>query len=359
MTDFVYPGAVHTRFHHALGAMHLMIEALRTLQYKGVEITDEECEGACAAILLHDIGHGPYSHALEHLISPIAHENISLIIMQKLNDEFAGRLDLAIDIFKGDYQKPFLHQLVSSQLDMDRMDYLTRDSFFTGVAEGVVGYDRIIKMLDVRDNRLVVEEKALYSIQKFLLARHFMYWQVYLHKTVLSTEIMLQRFYQLIEADYTKATAPLYSQNLVQYFENGGIDAQFNLNHFIALDDSDLLYTIKNHSNSNNQVIRTLAKGLKNRELFKLVLSNQEEASDLLHELRHKVVNNVHSNPLFTEDLIFTGEEATTFYSESSEEILILRKTGEVDLLSNIEHFHNVEEVTRKFYVCYPKALKN
>ncbi|MFM8370842.1 MAG: HD domain-containing protein, partial [Bacteroidota bacterium] len=183
LAPFVYPGALHTRFHHALGALHLMQESIETLRQKGVLITDEEAEAACAAILLHDIGHGPFSHALEHTLVEMHHEQISLWIMEELNKQFDGKLELAISIFNDQYPKKFLHQLVSGQLDMDRMDYLNRDSFFTGVSEGVIGYDRIIKMLDVHDGQLVVEEKGIYSVEKFLIARRLMYWQVYLHKT--------------------------------------------------------------------------------------------------------------------------------------------------------------------------------
>lgn len=359
MTDFVYPGAVHTRFHHALGALHLMIESLRTLRDKGVEITETEAEAACIAILLHDIGHGPYSHALEHLIAPVSHEEISLKIMHRLNDEFGGRLSMAIDVFQGHYEKRFLSELVSSQLDMDRMDYLTRDSFFTGVAEGVVGYDRIIKMLDVRDNRLVVEEKALYSIQKFLLARHFMYWQVYLHKTVLSTEIMLQQFYQASERAFNGNDHSNYSSDLASYFNHMSSNGEFDLELYTNLDDTDILYTIKSQVRSDDMVVSTLANGLKNRELFKLILSNREEIDTITAGLRQKVTEDSGASPLYSDSFIFPGEESTTFYSEENEEILILKKSGSVELLSNIEHFHNVEDITRKAYVCFPKVLLN
>ncbi|MDX1684517.1 MAG: HD domain-containing protein [Saprospiraceae bacterium] len=356
LTDFVYPGAVHTRFHHALGALHLMTEALRTLIYKGIKITDKECEAACIAILVHDIGHGPFSHALEHLIAPKSHEDISLEIMELLNATHKGQLSMAIDIFTGEYEKYFLHELVSSQLDMDRMDYLTRDSFFTGVAEGVVGYDRIIKMLNVVDNRLVVEEKALYSIQKFLLARHFMYWQVYLHKTVLSTEIMLQEFYKRIEAAYKEGKDQNYSPGLQSYFENGGINGPFELAKFVELDDNDLLFCIKNMTTDADEVIQTLSYGLKNRELFKLILSDRNQVD----EIRRQVETQLSDNSKYKgtlKNMIFTGEESTTFYSEEEGEILILKKSGEVDKLSNITQFQNVYGDTIKSYVSFPKSL--
>jgi HD superfamily phosphohydrolase len=191
LTHLVYPGALHTRFHHAIGALHLMQQAIDVLRSKGIALNEEEARGVCIAILLHDIGHGPFSHTLEHTLMPVTHESVSLYFMESLNKTFEGRLSLAIKIFKGHYHKPFLHQLVSGQLDMDRLDYLNRDSFFTGVYEGVIGYDRIIKMLSVSNGELVVEEKGRYSIEKFLIARRLMYWQVYLHKTVLSAEQML------------------------------------------------------------------------------------------------------------------------------------------------------------------------
>ena len=355
MTDFVYPGAVHTRFHHALGAMHLMIDALRTLREKGVPISDHECEAACIAILLHDIGHGPYSHALEHLISPVPHEELSLRLMKKLDKEFSGRLALAIEIFQGSYNKSFLHELVSSQLDMDRMDYLTRDSFFTGVAEGVVGYDRIIKMLDVRDNRLVVEEKAIYSIEKFLLARHFMYWQVYLHKTVLSTEIMLQEFYKKSVSALDNTSNHFFSHNLIRFIHNENSNGPALLDNFILLDDSDVLYTIKSHLNHPNPSLKRLANGLINRELFKLVLSSKDEVSDLSEKLRLKAENEPLKDDIISKDLIFTGEESTTFYSEASDEILVLKKNGEVRPLSNFLQVQNLKEITKRYYISFPK----
>ena len=204
LSHLVYPGAMHTRFHHALGALHLTCEAVNTLRSKDIDITDEEFEGVCLAILLHDIGHGPFSHALENNILPFHHEEMSLAIMEVLNVEFNGKLNLGIEIFKGNYHKSFLHELISGQIDMDRLDYLNRDSFFTGVAEGVVSYDRIITMLNVRDNRLVIEEKGIYSIEKFLVARRFMYWQVYLHKTGIAAEQMLIAFMKKLKNEYPK-----------------------------------------------------------------------------------------------------------------------------------------------------------
>ena len=348
-TDFVYPGAVHTRFHHALGALHLMTEALRILISKGVKITDEECEAACIAILLHDIGHGPFSHALENLISPLPHEEISLRLMQDLNQQFSGKLSLAIEVFRGTYKKSFLHELVSSQLDMDRLDYLTRDSFFTGVTEGIIGYDRIIKMLDVRDHHLVVEEKALNSIEKYLISRHFMYWQVYLHKTVLSTEIMLQEFFKRVKEVYTDGQITGISHNLAQFLKTN------DLIDFVSLDDSDLQYTIKNHLGSDNDVLRILANGLYFRKLFKLVLSTQEETEKRRAELVARINSQLGESDRFSKELIFTGREVTTFYTSEYSEILILNKDGFVHPFSRKSRFQELQTNTERHYICYPK----
>jgi HD superfamily phosphohydrolase len=247
LTHFVYPGAVHTRFHHALGAFHLMTTALNVLREKGVDITPEEYEASQLAILLHDIGHGPFSHVLEHTLVPIHHEAITLMIMEQLNLEFEGQLTLAITIFKGQYHKQFLHQLISSQLDVDRLDYLTRDSFYTGVAEGVIGYDRLLLMIDVVDQQLVIEEKAIYSIEKFLTSRKIMYWQVYMHKTCIAAEFMLQQFLTLMNKDnhYDGLSSGL------KYFLSSNKHKQILdhrellLQHFNQIDDIDIWFFLK------------------------------------------------------------------------------------------------------------------
>ncbi|MBK7428612.1 MAG: HD domain-containing protein, partial [Saprospiraceae bacterium] len=249
LSDFVYPGALHTRFHHALGAMHLMKQAIDVLRAKGTEITEDEAEAVCVAILLHDIGHGPFSHALEHTLLDIHHETLSLVIMERINFEMSGKITLAIQIFKNEYHKTFLHHLVSSQLDMDRMDYLNRDSFFTGVAEGKIGYDRIIKMLAVKDDQLVVEEKGIYSIEKFLMARRIMYWQVYLHKAVLSAEHMLIQ--TLKRARFlTEQGQDLPVSSQLKFFLKRHVTENSNpqtdwLNCYFELDDIDILMALK------------------------------------------------------------------------------------------------------------------
>ncbi|MEI2738822.1 MAG: HD domain-containing protein [Chitinophagaceae bacterium] len=272
----VYPGAVHSRLHHSLGAYHLMCTALSELKSKGIEITPEEELGAKVAILLHDVGHGPFSHALENeLVKDVHHEAISILLMEKLNNELAGQLKTAIDIFTNKHPKKFLYQLVSGQLDVDRMDYLNRDSFFTGVAEGVIGYDRILKMLTVKDGNLLVEEKAIYSIEKFLVSRRLMYWQVYLHKTVLSAEMMLvkiiRRAKELIATGQTLIAA---TDELSFFLKNSDSNAfiEQHLETFCRLDDHDVMATIKNWSHHPDKILATLCRSLVERNLLKVKL---------------------------------------------------------------------------------------
>src|SRR6185503_19051637 len=268
----VYPGAVHSRLHHSLGAYHLMCSALSELKGKGVEITPSEELGAKIAILLHDIGHGPFSHALENeLITDVHHEAISLLIIKKLNEEFNGQLDTALDIFTNKYHKPFLFQLVSGQLDVDRMDYLNRDSFFTGVSEGVIGYDRIIKMLAVKDDQLLVEEKAIYSIEKFLVSRRLMYWQVYLHKTVLCAEKMLINIIR--RARDVKAIAPSKELDIFLHSEFNQEDIKEHLDDFCRLDDYDVLAAIKRWMSHPDKILSFLCDGIVNRKLLKIKYS--------------------------------------------------------------------------------------
>ena len=355
MTDYVYPGAVHTRFHHALGAMHLMSEALRTLQYKGIEITDEECEAAVAAILLHDIGHGPYSHALEHRIIPYSHERIGLALMDRINSEVAGGLDKAIQIFKGTYKKPFLHDLVSSQLDMDRMDYLARDSFFTGVTEGLIGHARIIKMLNVKDDRLVIEEKALRSIEKFLHARHFMYWQVYLHKTVLSTEVMLQRLYDRLQLVLTPNDGQYIGHSLFQALQlDKDSDPDMILDIFSTIDDTDIMYAIKQLQDHDDLLVRLLASGLSKRRLFKLFLHQDEKECDLHFNSRLNTVTDPKSNQALLRELKTTGSEKTTFYNAELNQIRVLMKDASVVGLSEVLPMSSTGKDVMMHYVSYP-----
>ena len=350
MAYLVYPGAVHTRLHHSLGAYHLMCNALSELQNKGVEITASENQAAKIAILLHDIGHGPFSHALENtLVAGMHHEAISLLIMKELNEQFAGRLQLAIDIFTGSHPKKYLHQLISGQLDVDRMDYLTRDSFFSGVNEGVIGYDRILKMLTVHNGELMVEEKGIYSIEKFLVARRLMYWQVYLHKTVLCAEQMLQRIIK--RAKQINAAAPPPLNKLI----NAPV-TKITIEEFCGLDDFDVLVAIKVWSTHDDIILSTLCKGIINRQLLKVKYFAAPVDENLLKEKTLEACAALN----ITEDeagwLVFTGEAASSTYNFDEEHIYILFKDGSVKDISEVDNAlinQNMKGKIKKYYICY------
>jgi len=366
LSTYVYPSATHTRFSHALGAVHLMCKAIDTLRIKGVEISDEEYLAVCQAILLHDIGHGPFSHGLEGLIYPKHHEEISLDIMTELNKELDGALSLAITIFKNDYSKSFLHQLVSSQLDMDRLDYLTRDSFHTGVAEGVIGYDRLISMMQVKDDELVIEEKAIFSIEKFLVARHIMYWQVYLHKTSIVAERMLKEFVlRLTDLIKDNKLASRANSGLVPFLQarlSGTINDDDYLEAFTSLDDVDVLSSVKESINHPDPVLSYLSTSILNRRLHKLFLSDDPIPSDLIEEKRQNAVAVLkqhfptHNNlEKLVQKLIFTGQESNQAYNNTRQTIRVLQKDGVVTPLSEVlETLINVKKIT-KHYLCYPK----
>ncbi len=293
----VYPGAVHTRLHHSLGAYHLMSCALQELKNKGIEITEEEDTAAKIAILLHDIGHGPFSHALENmLIKDVTHEALSIRIMRILNEEMNGQLEKAITIYTNNYHKPFLHQLISGQLDVDRMDYLTRDSFFTGVSEGVIGYDRILKMLDVNKGDLMVEEKAIYTIEKFLVSRRLMYWQVYLHKTVLSAERMLIKIIERAKELIGRGMELQAATFALDFFLQNHSDAapvEKHLEKFCLLDDYDVLATIKNWMSHPDKVLATLCRCLVERRLLKVKFQSEERINILFKDGTIKDISQV------------------------------------------------------------------
>jgi uncharacterized protein len=365
LTDYVYPGAQHTRFHHALGAMHLMSLAIDSLRSKGHTISYEESLGAQIAILLHDIGHGPFSHALENsIIEGLHHEQLSLLFMNELNKEFEGRLTTAIAIFTGNHVKPFLHQLVSSQLDVDRLDYLNRDSFYTGVAEGTVGSDRIIKMMDVVNDELVVEEKGIYSVEKFLLARRLMYWQVYLHKTVLSAENLLVNMlkrakYLTLNGEVVNATKAL-SYFLKMPKNEGGEKLNLEIaEQFALLDDYDIFASAKDWMLHSDPILSQLSRMLIDRRLLKIKLDSQPYSPVKANEMR-----NAWMAKGYTEDesryFIFGGEIANRAYNSSEERINILLKNGEViDIreASDQMRLSILSESTRKYFFCYPKEL--
>lgn len=364
LTHYVYPGALHTRFHHALGALHLMTQAIEVLRSKGIEISAEEAEAVSIAILLHDIGHGPFSHTLEHtLIQHVQHEELSLLFMQQLNEQFDGKLQMAIDIFRDNYSRRFFHQLVSGQLDMDRMDYLNRDSFFTGVYEGVIGYDRIIKMLCVVNDQLVVEEKGIYSIEKFLLARRLMYWQVYLHKTVLAAEQMLvrtlQRARELALAGEELAVSKPLAYFLYQQMDRTFVQENSSdlLEQFARLDDFDVASALKSFVQHPDPVLAFLADGLINRRLFKLILQNEPFASDQIEKIRLKIKRDNRFPHTDLKYLVFQGKESNSTYSTAKDEIYILFKDGNVRPMSESSDQELRTSIITKYYLCYPKNI--
>ena len=358
--SLVYPGAVHTRLHHSLGAYHLMGLALNELRNKGVDITKEEEQGAKIAILLHDIGHGPYSHALERkLIKEVHHEDISTLILQLLNEQFNGRLQTAIEIFSGTYSKQFLHQLVSGQLDVDRMDYLTRDSFFTGVIEGAIGYDRILKMLTVYEGQLMIEEKAIYTVEKFLVSRRLMYWQVYLHKTVVAAEKMLvkivERANELIANGIELQAA---SHNLNFFLKEHQPDGNFikHLEKFTQLDDTDVMCTLKNWCGHFDPVLSRLCKGLVDRKLLKIKFQSEPFDPLLADALRTDVAQKLKISKQEAAYFVFTGEAVNTTYNPLDEHIKILYKDGTVSDISKVDNaliHQQVSAPVKKYYLCY------
>ena len=350
MAHLVYPGAVHTRLHHSLGAYHLMRCALQELTSKGIEITAEEQQAAKIAILLHDIGHGPFSHALEHVIAEgFHHEELSLMMIKELNKQFNGKLQMALEIFTDQYPKRFLHQLVSGQLDVDRMDYLSRDSFFTGVNEGSIAYDRILKMLTVHNGELMVEEKGIYSIEKFLVARRLMYWQVYLHKTVLSAEQMLIRIIKRAKLVKAQCQEPLNS------FINRPIES-VTLEQFCSIDDYDVLMAIKKWAADDDKVLSILCQGILDRHLLKVKYFSEPVSNEMLSG---KIMEVSRKLSITTEDakwLAFDGEAASSTYNFENDHIHILFKDGTVKDISEVDNAlinENLRGTVKKYYICY------
>ncbi|MFZ6050833.1 HD domain-containing protein [Halocola ammonii] len=363
LTQLVYPGALHNRFHHAIGAMHLMSEAIEVIRQKGQEITDEEAQGVLIAILLHDIGHGPFSHALEHsLVEGVSHEEISALIMSRLNEEMDGRLEVAIRIFNNDYPKNFLHQLVSSQLDMDRLDYLRRDSFYTGVAEGNIGSERIIKMLNVANDELVVESKGIYSIEKFIVSRRLMYWQVYLHKTVLSAEFMLvnilKRAKWLADNDIDIFASPVLKEFL--YNRYGQDDFQKNpelLDKFALLDDFDIMGAIKVWTSHEDKVLALLSKKLMNRELFKIRLQNEPIPKSEIEEKTAELAKQLNLSEEDASYFVISRKIDNRAYNKAAENIKIQFKDGTIkdatEASDNL-NLNALSETVEKYFISYP-----
>ncbi len=365
LTHYVYPGAVHTRFHHTLGALHLMTNAINTLRSKDIEITDLEAKGACIAILMHDIGHGPFSHALEHKIIRVNHEFLSLQFMEELKNTFGKPVEVAIQIFKNEHHKHYLHQLVSSQLDMDRMDYLTRDSFFTGVVEGKIGYDRIIKMLHVQNNELVVEEKGIHSVEKFLMARRMMYWQVYLHKTSVAIENMLKkvvdRLQELIDAknhDWIQNCVP---ENLYFFLNNRidksdfTIDKKQILDRFSTLDEYDLYFSLKKFVDGKDPLLAYLSKSILHRKIFSVQIKDAPFTLEEVENIKTKLLKESTININEIDDLILLAEESNISYSPQKESIKILKKNGEVIPINQYSQNLIDTMLINRYFLCYPK----
>jgi len=362
LTYLVYPGAHHTRFHHAVGAAHLMTQAIQTLKKNGVLINKEEEEAVILAILLHDIGHGPFSHALENsFVKGISHEDISVKFMNSLNQEFDGALDLALQIFQDKYPKRFLHDLVSSQLDMDRLDYLKRDSFFTGVSEGVVSNQRIIKMFHVVNDEIVIKEKGIYSIEKFIVARRLMYWQVYLHKTVLSAEFLLAKIIERARELINNGEKLLVLPSVKYFFENTiykeNISEYDFLTAFSKLDDYDVLYSVKVWADSNDQVISKLSQMLINRKLLKVKISHHKFTNDEIEEMKQYHQKKLGFSNLEMNYFVFQNQMTNNAYDPRKDEIKILFNNGtlkDITLASDNLNISALSKPVKKYYLFAP-----
>ena len=362
LTYLVYPGAHHTRFHHAAGAAHLMTQAIQTLKKNGVLINKEEEEAVILAILLHDIGHGPFSHALENsFVKGISHEDISVKFMNSLNQEFDGALDLALQIFQDKYPKRFLHDLVSSQLDMDRLDYLKRDSFFTGVSEGVVSNQRIIKMFHVVNDEIVIKEKGIYSIEKFIVARRLMYWQVYLHKTVLSAEFLLAKIIERARELINNGEKLLVLPSVKYFFENTiykeNISEYDFLTAFSKLDDYDVLFSVKVWADSNDQVISKLSQMLINRKLLKVKISHHKFTNDEIEEMKQYHQKKLGFSNLEMNYFVFQNQMTNNAYDPRKDEIKILFNNGtlkDITLASDNLNISALSKPVKKYYLFAP-----
>ena len=366
MTHLVYPGALHTRFHHAIGAMHLMQLAIETLRNKGQLINEEEEEGALIAILLHDIGHGPFSHALEHtIVSNISHETLSQWFMNKLNEQFAQQLTIAIAIFNHQYPKKFLSQLISGQLDLDRLDYLNRDSFFTGVAEGVVGFDRIIAMLDVKNNQLVIEEKGIYSVEKFLIARRLMYWQVYFHKTVIAAEQLLIKIlkrakYLALEGEKLFATPSLSYFLHQEIAYSDFLSNTNNLTHFSHLDDHDIFTAIKVWAEHTDPILSHLCHNLIYRHLYHIEIKNEPFSKAEIKNWEQKTLFKFMCAKEDISYFTFTDTIKNNAYNIGDTKISILSKNNNILDITQASDNTNLEALAKtvqKYFLCYDKSL--
>ena len=368
LTYLVYPGAYHTRFHHALGAMHLMQKAVKTLQSKGHEITPVEETAVLAAILLHDIGHGPFSHALEHsIVNGVNHEDISLMIMDRLNEQFDGKLSLAIQIFKNQHPKLFLHQLISSQLDVDRLDYLKRDSFYTGVSEGVINSDRLISMFNVRNGELVIDAKAIYSVEKFIIARRLMYWQVYLHKAVLSAEFTLVEILKRAKYLVQNGTELFSTLALNEFLKKNYSLEDFNTNSglldtFCLLDDFDIMTSVKEWVHHKDKVLSLLCTKIIERKLLKIELQDQPFELEYILEIQKKTEAKFNINPNESKHLVFTDKIDNKAYNPKKDKINLLYKNETIVDIADAADQLNISVLAKtvtKYFLCYPKESEH
>ena len=364
LTYLVYPGAYHTRFHHALGAMHLMQIAVKTLQAKGHEINEDEEQAVLIAILLHDVGHGPFSHALEHsIVHGVNHEHISMMIMDRLNEEFEGKLSLAIQIFQNKYPKVFLHQLISSQLDVDRLDYLKRDSFYSGVSEGIINSDRIINMLNVSNGELVVDAKAIYSIEKFIIARRLMYWQVYLHKAVLSAEFSLVEVLKRAKTLVNEGANLFCTSALREFLENNHTLEDFNkkpelLELFCQLDDFDIMTSIKEWTKNPDKTLSILSQKIIQRKLLKIELQDTKFDSSYIQKIKNKAIERYNIKPENCKHLVFTNKIDNKAYNPKKDKINLLYKDGSIIDIAEAADQLNISvlaQTVTKHFLCYPK----
>ena len=364
MSYLVYPGAHHTRFHHALGCMHIMQKAVQTLQFKGVSISEEEENALYIAILLHDIGHGPYSHAMEHsIVEEVHHEELSLLFMEQLNKEFDSKLSLAIQVFKGEYHRKFMLQLISSQLDMDRMDYLKRDSFYSGVAEGNINSERLIQMMNVQDDYLVIEEKGIYSVEKFLVARRLMYWQAYLHKTSVVAELILTKILKRAKELTQKGILLPCSEPLQFFLQNKISLSDFDksvLDKFSYLDDYDVLGAIKAWQFHDDFVLQSLCRMILNRDLLKIQMSDDKPNKENLLAIKNKYISIARISDKEADYFVFKGKLKNQAYSKSSEPIRILKKDKTIEDVveaSDQLHLKALSKPVTKYFICFPKVV--
>lgn len=366
LTHLVYPGALHTRFQHSLGAMHLMMRAINELKFKGHEINDEEALGVCIAILLHDIGHGPYSHALEHsIVDGISHEQISRIFIERLNTSFNGKLDIALSIFNGDYKKKFLNKLVSGQFDMDRLDYLKRDSFFTGVSEGIVNYERLLNMINVVDDNLVIDAKGIYSVEKFIAARRLMYWQVYLHKTVLVAEFTIMKV--LKRAKFLSLQGiELFATPALEFFLRNEITlSEFENNnkvvyHFTNLDDFDIFTSMKVWTTHPDPILSRLSSNIVNRRLSRIEIQNKPFDKELVEDIKSQTMLKLNLKRDEVDYFVIVDQTSNFTYKIGTDKIGILYKDGRVEDIAEASDQLNISllsKPTTKYFLCYPKEI--